>query len=47
MSSTYNSRPLATQVLVEDGQWTVIRHRQTLEELWHDEAMPAPPTGKA
>lgn len=46
MSSTYNSRPLAAQVLIEDGQWTVIRHRQTLEELWQDEAMPAHPTGK-
>ncbi|MFT8419387.1 MAG: diaminopimelate decarboxylase [Acetobacter sp.] len=46
MSSTYNSRPLATQVLVENGQWTVIRHRQTLEELWQDETMPAHPTGK-
>lgn len=47
MSSTYNSRPLAAQVLVENGQWTVIRRRQTLEELWQDEAMPAPPNGKA
>lgn len=47
MSSTYNSRPLAAQVLVEDGQWTVTRHRQTLEELWQDETIPAPPTGKA
>lgn len=47
MSSTYNSRPLAAQVLVENGQWTVIRRRQTLEELWQDEAMPVPPNGKA
>ncbi|MFT8371827.1 MAG: diaminopimelate decarboxylase, partial [Acetobacter sp.] len=47
MSSTYNSRPLAAQVLVENGQWTVIRRRQTLEELWQDEAMSAPPNGKA
>ncbi|MFT8468412.1 diaminopimelate decarboxylase [Acetobacter syzygii] len=46
MSSTYNCRPLATQVLVENGQWTVIRHRQTLEELWQDETIPAHPTGK-
>lgn len=47
MSSNYNSRPLASEVLVENGQWTVIRHRQTLEEMWQDETLPAPPTGKA
>lgn len=41
MSSTYNSRPLASEVLVEDGEWTVIRRRQTVEELWQDETVPA------
>jgi diaminopimelate decarboxylase len=40
MSSTYNSRPLAAEVLVEDGEWTVIRRRQAMEELWQDETVP-------
>ncbi|QEO16520.1 diaminopimelate decarboxylase [Acetobacter vaccinii] len=47
MSSTYNSRPLAAQVLVEDGRWKVIRHRQTVEELWQDETMPSHLAGHA
>lgn len=41
MSSTYNSRPLAAEVLVEDGQWQVIRQRQSVEELWQDETVPS------
>lgn len=33
MSSNYNSRPLAPEVLVEDGKFRQIRRRQTIEEL--------------
>ena len=40
MSSTYNSRPFATEVLVENGTWQVIRKRQTIDELWQDETVP-------
>lgn len=40
MSSTYNARPLAAQVLVDGGQWAVIRARQPLEALWAGETVP-------
>lgn len=33
MSSNYNSRPLAAEVLVEDGKARLIRRRQTVDEL--------------
>ena len=33
MSSNYNSRPLAAEVLVEDSKARLIRRRQTVEEL--------------
>ncbi|MGH8061963.1 MAG: diaminopimelate decarboxylase [Pseudoxanthomonas sp.] len=33
MSSTYNSRPLAAEVLVDDGRYAVIRRRQSFEEM--------------
>lgn len=33
MSSTYNSRPLVPEVLVDGARWAVIRRRQTLEEM--------------
>lgn len=33
MSSNYNSRPLAPEVLVEGGESRLIRRRQTIEEL--------------
>ena len=34
MSSTYNARPLAPEVLVEGASFRVVRRRQTVEELW-------------
>ncbi len=34
MSSTYNARPLAAEVLVDGGRWSVIRDRQPVEALW-------------
>ena len=33
MSSNYNTRPLAAEVLVDDGQGRLIRRRQTVQEL--------------
>ena len=33
MASTYLRRPLAPEVLVDDGQWRVIRRRQTLDDM--------------
>ncbi|HEX2139550.1 MAG TPA: diaminopimelate decarboxylase [Woeseiaceae bacterium] len=48
MASTYNSRPLAAEVLVDDGRHAVIRRRQSFEEMiagevtnpeWQDNAM--------
>lgn len=37
MSSNYNSRPRAAEVLVEDGKARLIRRRETLAELLADE----------
>jgi diaminopimelate decarboxylase len=33
MSSNYNSRPRAAEVLVEGGAWRVVRERETYEDL--------------
>jgi len=33
MSSTYNSRPLLPEVLVEGDRWRIIRRRQTFDEM--------------
>jgi diaminopimelate decarboxylase len=33
MSSNYNSRPLAPEVLIERGRARLIRRRQRIEEL--------------
>lgn len=33
MASNYNTQPFAAEVLVEDGRATLVRRRQTLEEL--------------
>lgn len=38
MASTYNSRPLAAEVLVDDGRYAVVRRRQTFEEMIAGEA---------
>ena len=40
MSSTYNSRPLLPEVLVEGGEWTTIRERQTHDDLIRGEPLP-------
>ena len=41
MSSTYNARPLAAQVMVDGERWSVIRPRQAVEALWADEKVPS------
>jgi diaminopimelate decarboxylase len=33
MASNYNRRPLAPEVLVDNGTWTLIRRRQTIDDL--------------
>jgi diaminopimelate decarboxylase len=40
MSSTYNARPLAAQVLIDNERWTVIRDRQDHAALWAGERIP-------
>ncbi len=40
MSSTYNARPLAAEVMIDGGHWSVIRARQPVEALWADERIP-------
>jgi diaminopimelate decarboxylase len=40
MSSTYNARPLAAQVMVDGAHWSVIRPRQPHAALWADESVP-------
>ena len=40
MSSTYNARPLAAEVMVDGDRWSVIRARQPLEALWVGETIP-------
>jgi len=41
MSSAYNARPRAAEVLVDHDRWTVIRDRQLHTALWADERIPA------
>ncbi len=40
MSSTYNSRPLAAEVLVDGDKWSIIRRRQKIEQIVEDECLP-------
>ena len=40
MASTYNSRPLAAEVLVDGDKWNIIRRRQTLEQIVEGECLP-------
>ncbi len=35
MASNYNSRPFAAEVMVDSGKTSLIRRRQSLDELWH------------
>lgn len=40
MASTYNSRPLAAEVMVSGDHWQVVRPRQTYEEMFGMETLP-------
>ena len=40
-AGTYNSRPLIAEVIVRQGEWALIRPRQTLEELIALDRLPA------
>ncbi len=40
MSSTYNARPRAAEVMVDGDRWAVIRDRQVHADLWKDERVP-------
>ncbi len=39
MSSTYNSRPLLPEVLVEGREWSIIRKRQTYDDHIRGESL--------
>ncbi len=39
MASTYNSRPLCAEVLVENDSYAIVRRHQQLASLWQDEAL--------
>ncbi|KMY67259.1 diaminopimelate decarboxylase [Desulfocarbo indianensis] len=43
MSSNYNSRPRAAEVLVNGGQYSVVRQRETLADLSRGEKLPSWP----
>jgi diaminopimelate decarboxylase len=40
MGSNYNSKPLAAEVLLSDGQAHLVRQRQTWEDLVRGETIP-------
>jgi diaminopimelate decarboxylase len=40
MSSSYNARPAAAEVMVDGALWSVIRDRQTQSDLWRAESVP-------
>ena len=41
MGSNYNSKPLAAEVLIDEGRAELIRRRQTFEDLIAGERIPA------
>jgi len=43
MSSTYNARPRAAEVMVDGDRWSVIRERQSHADLWANERIPSFP----
>lgn len=42
MASNYNARPRPPEVLVDGDTYSVVRKRETLEDLWRDEDLDAP-----
>jgi diaminopimelate decarboxylase len=43
MSSAYNARPRAAEVMVDGARWSLIRARQPLAAMWADERLADPP----
>jgi diaminopimelate decarboxylase len=41
MSSNYNSRPMVAEVLVKDGEFHLIRERESYDDLIHGESIPS------
>jgi diaminopimelate decarboxylase len=41
MASNYNTRPRAAEVMVDGGQATLIRRRETVQELFCNDILPA------
>ncbi|CAI3948143.1 Diaminopimelate decarboxylase (LysA) (PDB:1D7K) [Commensalibacter communis] len=41
MSSTYNARPMAAQIMTSGNQSAIIQPRQTIKDLWKDEIIPS------
>lgn len=46
MSSNYNARPRAAEVLVRGERWAVVRQRESLEDLVRGETIPEELTGR-
>jgi diaminopimelate decarboxylase len=46
MSSNYNSRPRAAEVLVDGGHYQVVREREVLKDLWRGESLLADDEGE-
>jgi diaminopimelate decarboxylase len=40
MSSAYNARLPAAEVMVDGSNWSVIRSRPVYADLWHGESVP-------
>ncbi|HEX9100732.1 MAG TPA: diaminopimelate decarboxylase, partial [Polyangia bacterium] len=40
MSSNYNTRPRAAEVMVKGAEYAVVRQREELEEMVRNEAVP-------
>jgi diaminopimelate decarboxylase len=40
MSSNYNTRPRAAEVMVKGGEYAIVRRREELEEMVRNEAVP-------
>jgi diaminopimelate decarboxylase len=40
MGSNYNSKPLAAEVLIENGQAHLVRERQTFADIIRGESIP-------
>ena len=41
MSSNYNSRPLASEVLITDGEANLVRERERFEDLYDKQIIPS------